>query len=177
MSTRGYMGIQKRGQLKGSYNHYDSYFEGLGKDIIKSINKIPKNERITELHKIFDRIELVNENSVPTQSQRIHCIGNSVVDTSVGEHSFDDWYCLLRRTQGNLDVYIESDLKYMLNGNDFLNDELFCEYAYIINLDTNKLEVYENGKSILIMEGSLDKLNYYYMLKKYTKYHDKKYGD
>ena len=30
-----------------------------------------------------------------------------------------------------------------LDQHNFLNDSLFCEFAYIINLDTNKLEYYE----------------------------------
>ena len=48
MSTRGYMGIKKKGQLKGQYNHFDSYISGLGKDIIEALNNIPKNERINK---------------------------------------------------------------------------------------------------------------------------------
>ena len=32
--------------------------------------------------------------------------------------------------------------KYFTNAEEFLNYPLFCEWAYIINLDTNKLEVY-----------------------------------
>ena len=30
-----------------------------------------------------------------------------------------------------------------LDQHNFLNDSLFCEFAYLINLDTNKFEVYE----------------------------------
>ena len=37
MSTRGYMGIQKKGEMKGQYNHFDSYLEGLGKEIIETM--------------------------------------------------------------------------------------------------------------------------------------------
>ena len=48
MSTRGYMGIQKKGELKGQYNHFDSYIEGLGKDIIKTLNRITRDEVKTD---------------------------------------------------------------------------------------------------------------------------------
>lgn len=47
----------------------------------------------------------------------------------------------------------------MLNGNSFLEDDLFCEYGYIINLDTNMLEVYVNGKH-KVSERSLLDLDY-----------------
>ena len=33
----------------------------------------------------------------------------------------------------------------MLNGNNFLKDDIFCEYGYVINLDTNKLDIYTFG--------------------------------
>ena len=38
MSTRGYYGIKKKGELKGSYNHWDSYPSGLGKDLVDELN-------------------------------------------------------------------------------------------------------------------------------------------
>ena len=65
----------------------------------------------------------------------------NVVDLNVSTKSLDDWYCLLRKLQGNLSSYINKVVPYMENGNDFIDDTLFCEWAYIINLDTNKFEV------------------------------------
>jgi hypothetical protein len=53
-----------------------------------------------------------------------------------------DWYSFLREFQGNLDAY-KGDLKYMMDDSDFILESLFCEWAYIINLDTNELEVYK----------------------------------
>jgi hypothetical protein len=32
----------------------------------------------------------------------------------------------------------------MINGNSFIEDTLFCEWYYIINLDTLRFEVFEN---------------------------------
>lgn len=144
MSTRGYMGIQKKGELKGQYNHFDSYFSGLGQDIIKALNTIPKEELIKVLNETYDRIILVNEGDKPSQEIVEYCINNDLFDGNVSSRSTDDMYCLFRKTQGNLGFYLNGGV-YMLNGNDFLEDDLFCEYGYIINLDTNMLELYENG--------------------------------
>ena len=33
----------------------------------------------------------------------------------------------------------------MLDDENFLNDNLFCEYGYIINLDENTLDIYRFG--------------------------------
>jgi hypothetical protein len=52
---------------------------------------------------------------------------------------------LLRSTQGDLNIYKEN-LRYMIERNDFIKDSLFCEFGYIINLETNELEIYKGGQ-------------------------------
>ncbi len=141
MSTRGYYGIKKNGKLKGTYNHWDSYPSGLGVELVEEINKIKKEDRIKVLSDTFDYIELINENSIPTKEQQDMCVKANVVDLNVSSRSLEDWYCLLRNTQGKLNCYIDRVVPYMSNGNSFLENTLFCEWSYIINLDTKKLEV------------------------------------
>ena len=157
MSTRGYMGIQKKGELKGQYNHFDSYISGLGKDIIKTLNSIPKEDLISKLNEVYDNIILINEDDKPTQEMIDYAVENGLYDNNVSNRSTDDLYCLLRNTQGRLDLYLKG-LKYMLNGNDFLKDDIFCEYGYVINLDENTLDIYTCGK--LNYQADLRDLNY-----------------
>ena len=141
MSTRGYYGIKKKGELKGTYNHFDSYASGLGANLVETINEIKKEDRLRVLNETFDYIKLVDSSVLPTEEQKEKCKKANITDLNVGNESLDDWYCLLRKTQGDLDIYINKIIPYMENGNDFINDTLFCEWAYIINLDTNKFEV------------------------------------
>lgn len=148
MSTRGYFGIKKKGELKGAYNHWDSYPSGLGVDLARTITKIDKDERLEVLSDTFDYIELINENTEPTKEQIELCQKANVVNLNVGNRSLDDWYCLLRETQGDLQIYIDKIIPYMVNGNDFLEDTLFCEYAYIIDLDDNEFRVYSGASEI-----------------------------
>jgi len=54
----------------------------------------------------------------------------------------DENYRRLRDTQGDLRAYLDG-LTEMIDNKKFLTDSLFCEWAYIINLDTGRLEVYE----------------------------------
>lgn len=134
MGTRGLYGFRKNGVDKVTYNHWDSYPDGLGKQILRFINKYGM-----ELNKIYDKIILVDENSVPTEEQVTEC--QEFIDTSVSEQSTKDWYCLLYKSFGNPESYAY-DLRYMINNISFIHDSLFCEYGYIINLDTNKLEIW-----------------------------------
>ena len=142
MSTRGLYGIRKNGIDKCTYNHCDSYPSGLGFDIVKFC----ANNSVENLKKFFDNIELVFEDSVPTESQIKECQKAGYVNFSVSSQSNDDWYCLLRNLQGNFAEYqkcIDKGSKvYMTDGIDFIKDSLFCEYAYIINLDDEVLEFY-----------------------------------
>lgn len=133
MGTRGCYGFRKNGIDKLTYNHFDSYPDGLGRDVVKFC----KETSIEEMNEIFDRIILIDENSKPTAEQIVECM--KYYNGDVSTRTQEDWYCLLRETQGNLSVY-KNGLKYMIDNNDFIKDSLFCEFAYIINLDTNCLE-------------------------------------
>lgn len=136
MSTRGAYGFIKKGEMKITYNHYDSYLEGLGINIMKFI----ANTTDKELNDIFDKIIMVDEDSIPTQEQIKEC--EKVTNLNVSSKSVNDWYCLLRNAQGNLEEY-KNGLKYMMDNKRFMGDSLFCEYAYILNLDDNRLEIYK----------------------------------
>lgn len=138
MSTRGAFGFRINDQDKVTYNHSDSYPSGLGQTVIEACIKHP-----AEYMRIaVEKIELVDEDKKPTKAQIKKCQIAGFIDTGVGLQSEDDWYCLLRGAQGDVEAFIEGRVPFMIDGNDFLADSLFCEWAYIINLDTQKLEIY-----------------------------------
>lgn len=133
MGTRGCYGFRKNGIDKLTYNHFDSYPDCLGHDVVQFC----KETSIEEMNEIFDKTILVDENSKPTAEQIVECM--EYYNGDVSTRTPEDWYCLLREAQGNLNVY-RNGLRYMIDNHDFIKDSLFCEYAYIINLDTNCLE-------------------------------------
>lgn len=133
MGTRGLYGFRKNEVDKTTYNHYDSYPDCLGRTMVEFC----QTTSIEEMNEIFDRIVLVEEGSKPTQKQITDCI--EYYDGSVSHQTPEDWYCLLRDAQGNPNIY-KHGLKYMIDNQNFIKDSLFCEYAYIINLDEECLE-------------------------------------
>lgn len=144
MGTRGLYGFRKNEQDKTSYNHFDSYPEGLGADVLKFI----QNHSIAEMNKFYDRIIMVNEDATPTDEQKENCRKNGFVNLNVSNQSENDWYCLLRNVQGYLEDLYKCEFPYMIDDSDFIKDSLFCEYAYIINLDTNVLEFYKGWQHV-----------------------------
>ena len=144
MGTRGAFGFRIGEIDKVAYNHWDSYPDGLGLSVTEFIKETPDDE----LKTIAKNIIVVENGSQPTVAQKkavrdFEKKNNIVVsDVSVSERTLDDWYCLLRKAQGGLNMY-KKGLEYMISADSFLHDSLFCEYAYIINVDTGMLEVYK----------------------------------
>ncbi len=136
MGTRGAFGFYRGGVDKITYNHFDSYPAGLGEKIVRFCQETS----IEEMNEIFNRIEVVDfHSSKPTPEQIEEC--RPYLDLRVSHQSEEDWYCLLREAQGGLDVW-KNGLRYMIDDADFLKDSLFCEWAYVINLDWDALEIY-----------------------------------
>ena len=133
MGTRGCYGFRKNGMDKLTYNHFDSYPDELGRTMVEFC----KATSIPELNEIFDKLILVDESAKPTAEQIKEC--KQYYDGNVSRKTVEDWYCLLRNAQGDLDAY-KNGLKYMIDNCGFIKDSLWCEYAYIINLDTEELE-------------------------------------
>jgi len=148
MGTRGAVGFLSNGIEKITYNHFDSYPEGLGNGVLNFLHTIIN---IEELKIKVNNIILIDEKVEPTIKQIKQCIAAKTVDMEVSEQSYKDWYCLLRHAQGNLEKYIE--VRLMPDSKDFLLDSLFCEWAYIINFDTNKLEIYKGFNKNKNTEG------------------------
>jgi hypothetical protein len=136
MSTRGAIGFRINGQDKLTYNHSDSYPGGLGVEFVAMVRELVKDK---DLKNKVEKLVVVNGNTPPTDEQITQLA--PWTSTSVGGQSTSDWYCLLRNAQGQLDQFLEAG--YILDGNEFIKDSLFCEYAYILNLDRGVVEFYK----------------------------------
>lgn len=149
MSTRGAFGVKVNGVVKVTYNHNDSYPEGLGRRIVDAVRKLG-TDRIKELS---TALRMVDEDVPPTEQDQIAL--EPWVDLSVGNQSLDDWYCLTRKLQGDLESILLSGV--MVDGASFLRNETFCEWAYIVDLDSGQLVVYRYGSNPVAVYP-LDKL-------------------
>jgi len=159
MGTRGVFGFHKNGVDKIAYNHYDSYPSELGNNVKDFIKK----HSLKEMDIIFDRIMMIDDDSgKPSEKQIKEC--EPYTDLCVSDQSVTDWYCLLHKAQGNLEAYADG-LKYMVDYAGFLKDSLFCEWGYVINLTTKRLEIYrgfqhkpqENRYKVTTRQDNLEK--------------------
>ena len=144
MSTRGLWGFAVGGEVKVTYNHSDSYPSGLGDEVLKFAHGITPEvrERAGGLH-------MVNQDGKPTPEEikRLAWYANR----RVGSQQIEDWYVLLRETQG--DPVATLDAGVMIESRAFAADSLFCEWGYVIDLDENRFEVYRGFQHAPHTEG------------------------
>lgn len=133
MGTRGLYGVVVNGEVKASYNHFDSYPSGLGVDIVKFVQGI---EDVSDVIEQAQNLTLVNEREEPTPIQVQKITGQAQPDAEVG----GDWYGWLRDVQGDLAENLR--IGFMTDGVSFGQDSLFCEWGYLVNLDDETVEVY-----------------------------------
>lgn len=138
MGTRGAVGFKLDQKEVIFYNHFDSYPDGLGQDVVDYVKSVSDWNEIRDQVVAF---QAVKRGEKPTQEQKAWARKLGTVNLSVSEQSEDDFYCLTREAQGNISLQLA--LGFGELNNEFLFDSLFCEYAYIINLDTMELEFYE----------------------------------
>lgn len=135
MSTRGAFGFVIDGVEKIGYNHLSSEFDVLGEHLVRQI-------RAADLQKWRNQarsLVIVDQNSTPTAEQ-IEAL-REFSNLTVGGGNEQDWYSLIRELQGDMQKTL--DVGYMIDSRSSLSNSLFCEYAYILNFDTWKFEVYK----------------------------------
>jgi len=133
MGTRGAWGFVLNGSERLTYNHFDSYPSGLGIDLLAWA-------RQADWDKVREQVmnmTIVDEDGTPTEDEREQVA--EYTDTHVSTGS--DWYSALRHTQGDPEKTLRSG--FMTDGSAFPLDSLFCEYAYVFNLDDGTFEVYQ----------------------------------
>lgn len=139
MSTRGAYGFRVDGIDKIAYNQCDSYPEALGEAIVHSVVAWRNQGTPDQLRERVRAVRLIAKGEKPTAEDVKRCA--RYTNLNVSRKSTDDWYCLLRGAQGDIDAAVECGI--ILDSADFLKDSTFCEYAYIVNLDELKFEVYK----------------------------------
>lgn len=153
MSTRGVTGFVLDGKRYTMYNHSDSYPEWLGQQMVEFCKTVKDWDAVKEKVK---NVKLVKNSRKPaTKKWAIkyarYWENPNVTLWGQPQPALPDWYWLLHNLQGVgiLREIIEGNVGHMLDADGFLEDDLFCEWGYLINLDNKTLEVYHDGDKML----------------------------
>jgi len=143
MSTRGILGFLADGKLTVTYNHSDSYPAGLGSNVAEFVAGLATAKAIAKAKKQATSLRVVKEGDKPTEQEKKDLA--KFADLGVSSGTLDEWYCLLRKSQGDIPAMFEAGV--MIDGLAFAASSLFCEWGYVVNFDTKKVEVYRGFQS------------------------------
>lgn len=142
MGTRHLICVVKDGEYRvAQYGQWDGYPGGQGIDILAFLTNI---DRETFESKV-DNLSWITDSESQAQWNDCGANGSTTVKSSVAdlhnekypENSRDTGAKILSVIQGS-----DKSLKLMDNL-EFASDSLFCEWAYVIDLDKNVFEVYK----------------------------------
>jgi hypothetical protein len=139
MGTRGSFGFHLDGQDLLSYNQFDSYPEGKGEENLAWLRTYLEHHTVDDLCTAVRGLRVVREQGPLPTPEDIKRLA-PWTDLRVSEQSPQDWYCLTRLSHGSLEAILASG--YLMEANTFILDSLFCEWAYVVNLDDETFEIY-----------------------------------
>lgn len=152
MGTRGFITFVIDGQEKTAYNHWDSYPDSLGIDVLRWLRTERDRAAVTEtadwtatLTEAARSLRVVQAHDKPTPAdiERFSKFSWNK-DQHGGEADLrpgQEWYDLLHETQGKPDLILEAGV--IEDASQFPQDSLFAEWGYVIDLDEQRFEVYE----------------------------------
>jgi hypothetical protein len=139
--------IRKKEPVIAQYGQWDGYPEGQGTTVLDFLRKVTKNGGLKKFNERLDCVRFETEEDEKEMQKFMESIGCADgwmnMDQAAKYHKKYPY-----RTRDNgadiLNMVANSKDKEIVlcNSMDFAADSLFCEWAYVIDLDKKVLEVY-----------------------------------
>ncbi len=136
MSTRGAWGFRVGGADKLVYNHFDSGPDHLGEAVAAFASEATGDVERCRARAVALLPVHPGQPASLAALARLRFCGVPVV----ADGGAPDWYDVLREIHGSPEDLLALGVYEDAAG--FVGDSLFCEYAYVVNLDRCELEVY-----------------------------------
>lgn len=138
MGTKGFVAFAVDGELKVTYNHYDSYPACLGMIVLVDVSRWVMRGEVAEWAALARKLTAVSDETPPTpeQIERLKFWGSLRARKS----KTATWYELLRETQGNPEAILRAGHYEPVD--NFPAKSGIAEWGYVIDFDAEKLEAY-----------------------------------
>lgn len=145
MGTRNLITVYKDGVFKvAKYCQWDGYPTGQGEDIRKFLVGADMDKFRTQV----DKVTWADDEYIEGKLKEIG-IDGEWMDSAQAEKFRENYPEWSRDTGADiLNLIMEKDSLKLADCIGFAKDTLFCEFAYVVDLDKNKLFVYGNGGSV-----------------------------
>lgn len=152
MGTRNLTCVVKNGEYKvAQYGQFDGYPEYMGVNILRFLKKFNKGKFISNLEKV----SFATEEELLEQWKQCGAKDDGMVSIDVAELHKKKFPENSRDTgEGILNIIqnLKKPIK-IRNAISFASDSLFCEWAYVIDLDNNTFEVFKGFNESPLKEG------------------------
>jgi hypothetical protein len=138
MGTRHLIVVTSRNKVKvAQYGQFDGYPSGQGADILNFI----LSANLSEFKNKVDALSFYTEKEIDSLDPE--------TNTEISRNTSSQL----------LNLIYDGKVRKVYNNEKFAADGLFCEYCYVLDLDTYKLEVYTGSKTDLTPED-----RFYYLM-------------
>ena len=175
LGSRGLIGIKYENIFVGITNSFNAFPDKLGFWVIEVIKELLKENGMPKFKERLKQLIITSGDYKPELSHRMLFSnrGNVKIESTKTREDLENGEFLRRIYNGNLKK-ISNEILFGYNG-------LFCEFAYILNLDTYKLEFYMGNRpnflsdktglfSNYICNISDDRKHTYYSVQKIEEY-------
>lgn len=146
MGTRHLICVVKDGEYKvAQYGQWDGYPEGQGLAVLEFVRLMMEYGALDEFKQKLDNVYFATEEELKAQWNEAGADPNSEwVDMEVSEKHREMFPQNSRDTGAKILAYVmvSQGRLGLFNDINFAGDSLFCEWAYVIDLDKMTLEVY-----------------------------------
>jgi hypothetical protein len=156
MGTRNLTMVLRNNEIKvAQYCQWDGHFDSQGKTVFEFITKEMKQEQFT---KAIEECRFLTELEVSYRLSEIG-INSDWINLKQG-NELNKAYPALSRDPGAkiLELIQNENIRELVDNVSFASNSLFCEYAYLIDLDNNLLEVYSGFQKLTLTDA--DRFNH-----------------
>lgn len=125
------------------YCQWDGYPSGRGVELLEVLQKYKDN--FAEMKEKVSKVVALTDDEYNKKWEAAGANGSGWVELSVAE-KFKETCAHLSRDMGGgevLDLVMQGKVSDTYLNPDFVGDSLFCEWAYVVDLDKNTFEVYK----------------------------------
>lgn len=146
MGTRHLTLVQQGGSYKvAQYGQWDGYPEGQGETVVEFLQTIKTKKALADFTNKVSSLVEISKKELNQRWKECGADGSGWVGLDVSDE-FSKKYPHLNQDCGAeiLNLVSDGTVKEVFLEVDFAKDSLFCEWAYVIDLDAGTFEVYKD---------------------------------
>ncbi len=145
MGTRNLTLVQLGGTYKvAQYGQWDGYPEGQGQTVVEFLQTVKTKKALKAFAEKVSALTVISHEEIERRWKEVGADGSGFVGMEIANEFKKRWPHLQRDCAAEILEHISNGTaKEVWLDTDFAKDSLFCEWAYLIDLDAGTFEVFK----------------------------------